>query len=112
MNMKLEKVVSEVMIIRLIDRVDAFTSSSFRDDFKGLIAEGLRNFVVDLSEATFLDSAGLAALVLLLKNSREQDGDVKIILPENEDVQRIFRLTKFDQVFDIYKSVQLAVKAF
>lgn len=112
MNMQLEKVVSEITIIKLVDRIDTVTSSSYRKDFRELIEKGLRDFVVDLSEVTFLDSAGLAALVLLLKMTRDNDGDVKIILPENENVQRIFRLTKFDQVFDIFKSVDLAAKAF
>jgi len=107
-----EKFTSEIMIIKLNDRVDTFSAPDLRAHFSNLLSQGRSNFIVDLTAATFLDSAGLAALVKLLKDSREKGGDVKIILPENKNVQRIFSLTKFDRVFDIQPTVPIAVGAF
>lgn len=112
MNIYMEKAINEIMVIKLTGRVDTFIAPTLREHFSQLYEEGNRNFLVDLSEVTFLDSAGLAALVQLFKRTREQSGDVKIILPDNTDVQRIFRLTKFDQVFDIHSSVLEATNAF
>ncbi|MCP4141800.1 MAG: STAS domain-containing protein [Chloroflexi bacterium] len=112
MNINSEKTTSDIMIIKLDDRVDTFSAPNLRAHFSKLLAQGRANFIVDLSDATFLDSAGLAALVKLLKDSREKGGNVKIILPENKSVRRIFSLTKFDRVFDIQLTVPMAVGAF
>jgi len=107
-----ENFTNEIMIIKLNDRVDTFSAPDIRAHFSNLLAQGRFNFIIDLSAATFLDSAGLAALVRLLKDSREKGGDVKIVLPESKNVQRIFDLTKFNRVFDIQPTVPIAVGAF
>ncbi len=87
--------------IKLEDRVDTFSAPDLRTFFSELLEKGVKDFTVNLEKVSFLDSAGLAALVQLLKNAREKGGDVNLILPDDENVQRIFKLTKFDRVFNI-----------
>lgn len=95
---------SQAASIELEDRVDTFSAPDLRDFFAELLEKGVKDFTVNLEKVSFLDSAGLAALVQLLKNAREKGGDVTLILPKDENVQRIFRLTKFDRVFKIAPS--------
>lgn len=112
MNVYSEKISNEILLIKLDDRVDTFSAPDLRAHLLKLLAQGGQKFIVDLSAATFLDSAGLAALVMLLKDARKQGGDVKIILPENIIVLRIFSLTRFDRVFDIQATLNSAIGAF
>ena len=104
--------IQETVVIELSERIDTFTAPDIRRGFDSFIEQGTTQFVIDLSAATFLDSAGLAALVQLLKKSRARQGDVKIVLPQDKNVQRIFKLTKFDSIFDIAPTVSEAEKAF
>ena len=91
----------ETVTVVPAQRLDAFSAPELRTDLDELIKRGVHDFVVDLSDTDFLDSAGMAALVSLLKQARRQGGDVKLIWPRREPVQRILRLTRFDRVFEI-----------
>lgn len=108
---KKKYIVSETMVVKLSERVDTFSAPELRAYFDELLEQGTRNFIIDLDEVSFLDSAGLAALVQLLKHARQAGGDVGVVLPENENVQRIFKLTKFDRVFNIFTTVSAATGA-
>ena len=85
---------------------------AFRSRTEDLLASGVSRFVIDLTEVPFLDSAGMAVLVSLLKGARQLGGDAKLVWPRLEAAQRVLRLTKFDQVFELFDEVDAAVKAF
>jgi anti-sigma B factor antagonist len=89
------------IVVELRDRLDAFSAPELRKRLEELLAEGVCRFVIDLSAVPFLDSAGLAVLVGLLKRARTAGGDVKLVWPAREPAQRILRLTKFDRVFEM-----------
>lgn len=100
----------EVSVVTLTGRVDAFGAPALRGRLDDLIAQGKTRFVIDLSAVTFLDSAGLAALVRQYKRARELDGDVKLIPPRDENPRRILDLTRFDRVFQMVLTVDAAVR--
>ena len=97
------------LVIAPYGRVDAFNIKELSERWDALLEDGVVNFVIDLSDVTFLDSAGIAALVSLLKKSRKDGGDTKLVWPRLADAQRILRLTKFDRVFEMFDSAELAL---
>lgn len=110
----MELVVTEHIVRTLIvqpqSRVDAFNAPALRQRLEQLLAEDVRFFVLDLSDVPFLDSAGMAVLVSILKRARQADGDVTLIWPREEAARRILRLTKFDRVFTMADTVSAALK--
>jgi anti-anti-sigma factor len=68
--------------------------------------------VCDLSNVAFMDSAGLAVLVSLMKRARQDRGDVRLVWPTAESAKRILQLTKFDRVFDRFESRDTAIESF
>jgi anti-sigma B factor antagonist len=86
-------------VVALPGRVDAASVPARRETLGDLAKEGLDRLVVDLSETSFLDSAGIAMLVSLLKRARATGGDVRLVEPVDEAVRRIIRLTRLDLVF-------------
>ena len=90
-------------------RVDAFSIKTLARRFDSLLDQGHAQFVVDLSNVSFLDSAGIAALVTLLKRARQMGGDVKLVWPQSETASRILKLTKFDRVFDMHSEAATAL---
>ena len=97
--------------IALEGRVDAFHIQALQAHFTAQLEAGIVNYVVDLSAVTFLDSAGIAALVSLLKKSRSAGGDVSLVWPKVEEASRILKLTKFDRVFSMFNDATSALQA-
>jgi len=67
-------------------------------------------FVVDFSQVNYLSSSALGMLIGLQRRVMQKKGQIKLsgIKPE---IMEIFRITKLDTVFDIYKDAAAAVEA-
>lgn len=98
----------KVQIIKVAKRLDASNVSEFKQDaLKSLEPENAK-LVLNFSETSFLDSAGLGALVSILK-STSQDRNKKLALASlSVQVRQIFELTKLYRLFDIYNSTEEA----
>lgn len=101
-----------IVVVTPHGRVDAFNASELRGRLEALLGESVTKFVLDLSEVPFLDSAGMAVLVSILKRARQQGGDVRLVWPQQEAAQRILRLTKFDRVFQMADTAEAALQNF
>ena len=101
--------ISEIMIVAAQGRLDVLSAPILRERLDHLLSEGVTKFVVDLSAVSFLDSAGMAVLVNLLKRARQGGGDVKLVAPGATASQQILHLTKFDQVFAMADTVEAAL---
>ena len=95
-------------IIKVSKRLDASNVAEFKKDAIAALKKQSSGIVIDFSNATFLDSAGLGALVSILKTASQSD-DKKIALASlPKQVRQIFELTKLYRLFDIYDSVEKA----
>ena len=73
---------------------------AFKDGVLDRLSGGDRKFLVDFSEASYVDSSGLGVLVSLSKKIREEGGELRIC-GLNEDLRTLFELTKLDTLFEI-----------
>lgn len=101
-----------IQIIGVTGRLEAFTVAKFREEQDRLLAEGHARFVIDLRETEFMDSAGMSALVTLLKRARQQGGNVVLVKPTDPAAYRILTLTRFDQVFTMADTPEGAIQQF
>lgn len=99
--MSLETASHEIRIstITVDNRLDAVRAVELRAEVADAIDQGVVRLIVDLSTATFVDSAGLAALAKGMKDCRERGGDLRVVSATHPDAARVFALTRFDQVF-------------
>jgi len=74
------------------------------------IAEGDSSLVVDLSELTFCDSAGLATFVRIHRRLRDEGGRFALAAPMPA-VSRILEVTGLRDVFGTYSTVAEAARA-
>ena len=88
-----------IATIQVNGRLDAVRAVDLRTEIATAVERGIVRIVVDLADAEFVDSAGLAALAKGMKDCRSLGGDLRIVSPSNEDATRVFALTRFDQVF-------------
>ena len=87
--------------IVLLGRLDAVEAPALREQFAEIFRAGAITVVVDLVGVSFIDSAGLAALVRARRDAQSAGGDLVLIRPAEEAALRVFRLTQFDEVFQM-----------
>lgn len=74
----------------------------FKNDLlNSLTEEGKNIILLDFSGITFMDSAGLGSLVLLLKTVRSH-GAKMYLCNVNAQIKMLFELTNMDRVFEIF----------
>ena len=86
-------------VIKLTGGIDYSMQDAFQEaNDQALAANEADKIVVDFTEATFLDSAGIRALITLKKSSDEL-GKAMVITNCNETVFKIFEIGGFDTMF-------------
>lgn len=94
------------IVTPMADRIDAAIAIQFKDAMRAATAEGSGRVILNLCNVTFVDSSGLGAIVSAMKNlgsSRKMD-----LAGLSGDVDKVFRLTRMDSVFDIFSDVDAA----
>lgn len=91
------------------DRIDAAVAIRFKDEMRAATAEGPDRVVLDLTRVDFIDSSGLGAIVAAMKQlgpGRRLD-----LAGPTPTVDKVFRLTRMDTVFRLYRSLDDALTA-
>ena len=92
---------SETHVIELGGEIDLYTAPEFKERMAEIIDEGKTRVVVDLSEATFIDSTTLGVLVGGVKRLRPAGGSLVLVCTD-ENILKIFEITGLDRVFPIH----------
>ena len=81
------------------DRIDAAVAIHFKDAMRELTRSAQERVVLDLGAVNFIDSSGLGAIVSVLKFlAPDRRLDLAALTP---NVERVFRLTRMNEVFRI-----------
>jgi anti-sigma B factor antagonist len=103
---------NEVMILDLKGRLTAGLGDQIlRDAIDELLAEGRRRILLNLSEVSFLDSAGVGELVAGLKTSRRFQAELKL-LNVGERVYSTLDMARLLPTFEIYNDEAEAVRSY
>lgn len=86
-------------------------ATTLHDEIKDLIEKGKTNVVADLSKVSFMNSSGLGILISALTSLRNAGGDLKIC-GASDRIESLLIVTKLITVFNHYKTLDEAVKAF
>jgi len=105
-----QEVDSDTHVIELGGEIDLYTAPEFKDRMVQVIEEGKKRVVVDLSNATFIDSTTLGVLVGGVKRLRPSGGTLAIVC-SNQNISKIFEITGLDRVFPIHDSRDDALSA-
>ncbi|MBO9474378.1 MULTISPECIES: STAS domain-containing protein [unclassified Shimia] len=87
-------------------RIDASVAIQFKDRMREETEQATGRVILDLSEVDFIDSSGLGAIVAAMK---QLGGENRLELSGlNENVDKVFRLTRMDTVFRIHETLDEA----
>lgn len=101
-----QKTTTTTATVLVAGRFDAVVCPEIRAAFTDRLEQGCDHLVADLSSATFVDSVGLAALVKAMRDAQAVGASFTILRPTSEDAMRVFRLSKFDEVFTFREKVE------
>ncbi len=109
--MKIESRLDDrVTVFRLSGHLDAHEAPLVRSHFLNAVADGQIALVVNLAAVSFVDSAGLAALVQGMKQAREAGGDM-LLCELQTAVHVILELAGLHMAFRVYAREISAVAA-
>ncbi|MDQ4071275.1 MAG: STAS domain-containing protein [Actinomycetota bacterium] len=98
-----QEVDADTHVIELGGEIDLYTAPEFKERMAEIIEEGKTRMVVDLSQATFIDSTTLGVLVGGVKRLRPAGGSLALVCTD-ENIVKIFEITGLDRVFPIHAS--------
>ncbi len=104
-----EELGNDAYVISLAGEVDLYTAPEFKEQLLEVVGKGSRNVLVDLTNATFIDSTTLGVLVGGVKRLRPNGGQLTLVCSDR-NITKIFEITGLDKVFPIYPSRAEAVE--
>jgi len=97
-----------VRLLRVRGEVDLSWSQKLRKAVLEALATG-RHVAIDLSQVSYIDSSGIAALVEGFQNSRGKSQRFSLVAV-SKPVHAVLELARLDRVFPIFATLEDAVK--
>src|SRR5436190_15917403 len=95
-------------VLSLEGDIDLHVSPGVTESLNAMIKKRPQRIVIDLSRATYIDSAGMAALILAMQEVEAYGG--KFFLSGLQETLRlIFETSRLDRIFRIFPDVDAAL---
>src|SRR5215468_6113656 len=95
-------------ILPLKGEIDLHVSPTVTASLNAMIDKKPKRLVVDLSDVSYIDSAGLAALIEAMQKVEGYGGKF-MLAGLQETVRSIFEISRLDQVFQIFPNADAAL---
>src|SRR5882724_4763376 len=103
---------SDVSIVDVAGRITLGDgASTLRDTLRAMPREGHKKVLLNLGEASYIDSSGLGVLVAAFASITNQDGQLKL-LNLTTRVRDLLLITKLFTVFEVFEDEALAICSF
>jgi anti-sigma B factor antagonist len=101
----IERVGERLAVIAPRGELDAYSFEGFRDE---LLSVETGSIVIDLTEATFVDSLTLGAVVQASKRARARGDSLTVVCPDAH-TRKVIEVTGLAQMFHLERSLSDAV---
>lgn len=86
-------------------------TGALRETVRGLIAEGKKKLVFDMSNITWIDSAGLGALIAAYSSTKSRGASMRLC-NLGKRFNELLYITKLITLFDVYDTQAEAMDSF
>lgn len=77
-----------------------------------LLDAGERHFLFDMTRVSYMDSAGLGAVVACAKRTQAHSGLLKVVAVPQGKADTLFNVTGLKRVFEVYNDEKSALDSF
>jgi len=95
-------------VLSLQGEIDLYVSPNVSRSIDAMVEKKPERIVIDLARATYIDSAGLAALILAMQMVEAYGGKF-FLTGLHKTMHSIFAISRLDQVFQILPDVDAAL---
>jgi anti-sigma B factor antagonist len=95
-------------VVTVSGDADLYAAANVERELVRLVDEGKQSIVVDLTDATFIDSTMLRVLLNVSKRLRPGGGELLVVCREH-NIRKIFEITLLDRVFTIFDTREAAL---
>ncbi len=105
------KTINEIEIFRISGEYTIYEEDKVYEEYRNLLTKGKYKFVFNFEELKYIDSAGLATLILGVSTVLNHNTRIKICCV-NDTVKNIFETIHLNDAFDFYPTEEEAIKSF
>lgn len=106
-----EKIVGEVLVLRIRGRLDAISSIDVERQVFNYINEGHHKIILNFAEVDYLSSVGMRLLLRTTKKLKMLQGQL-VVCEINANVMDILKMSGFDHVIEFVPTESEALKKF
>lgn len=106
----INKVSDQITVVNFnegINKLNVIIADKLKQELNKLFDNGYRNVILDFSGIIFVDSSGFGALVTIFNHAKNAGSNL-ILSGVSKGTMELIKVTKLDQVFEIYDNVELA----
>ena len=100
-----------VGVVSVAGEVDIIQAHALRDRLLGAVRNEDLGLVLDLSEATYIDSVGVSLLFELAERLSERQLTLAVVMPEDGLVERVLTMVDLRSVAEVRPTVDEALSA-
>jgi anti-anti-sigma factor len=101
----------DTTVVKVAGEIDMETGPAFQQGLLRALGAGRGGLIVDLSQATFLDSTALTSLVNAFDDLRRQGGGNLVIVATDARMRALFDVARLDRDFRIFETRADAIAA-
>jgi anti-sigma B factor antagonist len=107
-----ERVVDGVSVLDLSGKIVLGEGDGqVRERIKDLLSDGQKKILLNLGDVTYVDSAGLGALISSYTTTKREGAQLKLV-NLTKRIQDLLAITKLITVFDTYDNEQEAIESY
>lgn len=107
-----ERVVEGVSVLDLGGKIILGEGDiQIKERVKDLLADGQRKILLNLADVSYIDSAGLGAMISCYTTAKREGGQMKLV-NLTKRVQDLLTITKLITVFDTFDTEKEAIESF
>jgi anti-sigma B factor antagonist len=107
-----QRQIGDVTVLDLSGKITSTDSDGrLKEKVTGLVTEGKKKLVLNLSDVSFIDSSGLGETVACYTTARGNGGEVKLV-GATKRIKDLLVMTKLITVFDSHDKLDEATAAF
>jgi anti-sigma B factor antagonist len=108
MKFSIDKQEKYAVLSLMEDNLNSLIAPQLKADFMVFHAEGIPNFILDISNVKFVDSSGLSA-ILTAKRLWDEDGSFVLTGVNSPSVKKLIEISKLDSAFTIIPTVEESI---
>lgn len=101
----------DVSVIKIMGDLDSSTSPDATTYIDGEIEAGHTTLVLDLTELTYLSSAGLRVILGAMRSARSAGGDMRPAIAEG-NIKKVTDMAGFAKIMKTFETAEEAVESY